>query len=250
MEKIKNTVGIVSLVLILLIFIVGGFFAMKVLTKEKKNEDITESNIEGRIDIREDKSKDYIYYENGEEIIESEEIESYDVYFNFKELHDVNTKLKSEMDTIRKTIKYTKDMGEIPEGANVNDEGIYSLEYRDYQDFNYGDYVSLLVLDYEYDIIKGSNPINIESYVVEKETGKRVTGDVLLEKYNTNMDAIKEKVKTRLQDLKLLNDAILVDETMNNFNTFALYINKKGELAITFVVKTSENNYNDSIVLS
>ena len=250
MEKFKNTFGVISLVIILLAFIVGGYIAMRILTKEEKKSEVPESNIEDRIDIREDKSKDYIYYENGEEVIESEEIESYDVYFNFKELHDVNTKLKSEMDAIRKTIKYTKDVGEIPEGAKVNDEGIYSLEYRDYQDFNYGDYVSLLVLDYEYDIVNGSNPTNIESYVVEKETGKRITGDVLLEKYNTNMDAIKEKVRTELQDLKLLNESILVDETMNNFNTFALYINKKGELAITFVVKTSENNYNDSVVLS
>lgn len=250
MDDHKNTLGMIFLVLMLLTFIVGGYFAMHYLTKTPKEMVKNNDTSVKKIDLRLDKSKDYIYYDNDEEVIASQEIEYMDVHFNLESMQDVNKTLKSENDTIRKSIKYTKDVSEIPEGAETNEEGIYCLEFREYKDFYSSNYVSLLIMDYDYDIVNGNNPTNIASYVVEKATGRRVLGDELLTKYNLTMDKVKEKVKERVSGTQTLNNDIDVEGTMNNFNTFALYINKLGDLEITFVVKSSEGNYNDSIVLN
>lgn len=248
MEKLKNTIGIIALLVILLTFIIGGYFLMRYVIKDAKVT-TNETKQEEKIDLRIDKSKDYIYYDNIIEVLESEEIEYMDVYFNIQGLEDTNKTLKSEMDTIRKSIKYGKDISN-KEELNISNEDIYSLEYRDYQDYSFNEFLSLLVLDYKYNIETGSTPMNITSYVIDKFTGKRILGDELLNKYNLNMDTVKEKVKQRVSDLKNLNEEISVDDTMNNFNTFALYINKVGKLAITYVVKASNLSYNDTIVLS
>ena len=250
MNEHKNTLGMILLVVILLTFIIGGYLAMRYLTQEKKVENESSKPTEVKKDLRLDKSKDYIYYDNEEEVIASQEIEFMDVHFNLESMQEVNGRLKSEMDSMRKSIKYTKDVSDIPEDAETNEEGIYSLEFRDYNDFFSPDYISLLVMDYTYDIVNGPNPTSIESYVVEKATGRRILGDELLKSYNLTMDEVKTKVQKRVSDTQTLDNDIDVEGTMNNFNIFALYINKLGDLEITFVVKSSAGNYNDSIVLN
>lgn len=247
MEKTKNVIGVIFLIIILLLFSVGGYFAMKYFTTEK-NEKVSETKKEvdnnNTVDLRVDKTKDFIYYDNIEDVIASEEIETMDVYFNLASQEELNTLLASEKEAMKKTIKYTKDVSEIPEGVNENDEGIYSLEYRDYQDYEYQNYLSLLIMDYNYDIVNGSIPLEIKSYVIDKNTGKRITGDELLKKYDVTMDDVKSKVREKVTGLQTLNNDIDIEQTMNNFSTFALYINKFGNLEITFVVKSSENSYN------
>ncbi len=248
MEKLKNTLGLIILIIILLTFIFGGYFLMRYFTKNEGQKEVVKDD-KPKIDLRIDKTKDYLYYDNMEEVLESEEIEFMDVEINISGFEDTNNTLKSEMNTIRKSIKYGKDISNAGE-LNLNPDDIYSLEYRDYQDYSYNEFLSLLVMDYKYNVVDGSIPTNIESYVINKNTGKRMMGDELLQKYNITMDEIKDKVKNRVSDIKNLNEDISVDDTMNNFNTFALYINKVGKLAITYVVKTSNLSYNDNVVLS
>lgn len=251
MEKTKNTLGVIFLIILLLTFVVGGYFAMRYLTKENPINNNNETHEEKEVDLRKDKSKDYIYYENLTDIIASEEIEARDAYFNFESMDEVNNTLQGEMAKIKKSAVYTEDVTEeIPEEARENEEGIYSLDYREYVDYTYRDYVSLVVMDYHYDIVNGSRPMALKSYVVSKKDGKLVTEEDLLKTFNATMDDVKNKVKERITDTQTLNEDIDIEGTMNDFNTYALYVNKLGKLEITFVVKSTESNYNDNVVIS
>ena len=252
MEQEHNKLGVTFLIILIVIFVVGGYFAMRYFTTEhevKENTDVKET--ENNVDLRIDSSKDYIVYENAEEVLHDEHIEYIDASINVKGLESVNNTLKQEMNTIRKSIKYTKDLEEeLSEDATENDEGIYSLDYREFKDYKYDNYLSLVVMDYTYDIVKTHQPKALKSYVVDINEGKVISEEELLTKYNVSLEDIKEKVKTRLNET-MVNSAnnVLVDETLKLEN-YTLYINNTGDLEISFVVKSTENNYNDSIVVS
>lgn len=253
MDKFKNTLGMVLLTILILLFVVGGYVAMLYFTKDPTDENKKTVN-KKTIDLRIDKSADYLYYDNEDELISNMEIEYLEPVINIQGMEDVNNKLKQEALELRSTIKYTKDMKDVPEDATINEEGIYSLTYRDYRDYSYENYLSLEILEYKYDIVNGSNPVSLSSYVVDKETGKQYTNEELLEKYNLTMDKVKAKVKEKLENNLLLYEntdvKIDIEASLNNLNTYALYVNKFGDLEITFTVKASGNNFNDSVTVS
>lgn len=259
MERCKNVIGITILLIVILTFIIGGYFLMQYYTKEptlKKEEPSKPS-----IDLREDKSKDYVYYENGVEVLEEMEIHQDEANFNFTSLKDINAKLKEETDALYQEIKYTKDL-ELPtqdeNGQEItyqeNSQGIYSLKYRNYEDNKYGDYLSLLAEDYEYDIINESNPIKTKAYVIDITSGKLLTEQDLFTKFSTTMDEAKEKIKNSLQNTQILIGSevtIDIDGTLKGIDeNHALWVNKNGKLTITIIVKSSENNYNDDIEIN
>ena len=66
----KNVLGLISLIIIILFFVIGGYFFMNYMLKNTKPEEKKEL-IEEIKDYRIDKTKDYIYYENGEDLGES-----------------------------------------------------------------------------------------------------------------------------------------------------------------------------------
>ena len=86
--------------------------------------------------------------------------------------------------------------------------------------------------------------------MVNKKDGKLVTEEDLLKTFDVTVDDVKNKVKERISDTQTLNEDIDIEGTMNDFNTYALYVNKLGKLEITFVVKSTESNYNDNVVIS
>ena len=182
----KNVLGLISLIIIILFFVIGGYFFMNYMLKNTKPEEKKEL-IEEIKDYRIDKTKDYIYYENGEEILEEEEIHRDEAILNFKTLTELNETLKEEVENIYGNVKYTKDM-DLPSTDssgnkivyNENTKGIYSLQYRNYENVKFSNYVSLVAVDFDYDIVKGSIPFNIKSYIVDINTGQLVNEDELL----------------------------------------------------------------------
>ena len=253
MEKTSNIVKSIFLVAILLVFIIGGYILTKVMINEPEKDTKPTQKTQTYADIRVDKTKDYIYYENESEVLESVDILYRDAVFNLESMSEVNNVLKQENESIKQSIKYTKDVDDISDDAEKNDEGIYSLEYREYTDYNFDKYLSLVVNDNYYDIEKGVIAKDVKSYVVNKETGEIISPDTLLSDNNLDMDAVKAKIKQRLIDTQTISDeeqTINIDETLNNLGQYALYINKTGKLSISFIVKTSNNNYNDSIELN
>lgn len=258
MDNGKNTFGIIAFIGIILLFVVGGYFAMHYFTTHKNESKNTKK--EEQIDLRVDKTKDYLYYASTEEIISSEEMHKTEVVFNFASLESLNKTLKEETEALFNTVKYEKDV-ELPttdnEGKEIiyhkNSEGIYSINSRDYEDAKYGDYVSLVVMDYAYDIVKEYTTLAVKAYVVDINTGKIINDEELMKKYDITIDTIKAKVKERLTNLQTLGEEqviIDIEGTINDITTKALSINKNGKLTLTFIVKSNQNTYNDSIELN
>ena len=78
----------------------------------------------------------------------------------------------------------------------------------------------------------------------------------LLELYKTNLDDVKIKIRERLVSSQTIEEGIeliKVDETiaaLNDSNNYALYIDKYGNLNISFIVKTTQVDYNENIKLN
>lgn len=260
MEKTRNIIGAVLLLFIILTVSVGGYFFMKYMTTEQK-ETTTRKDNKKKKDIRIDVTKDYLYYENAEEFLEEAEIEKQDVIFNFTSQKDLNNSLHQELENLYNNVTYIKD-NNIPKGTEYiqNDKGIYSVMHRDYLDNSYGDYVSLVVLDFKFDVINGSIINKIKGYVIKKSTGELLTPEVLMETFNVTENIIIEKVKKRLNDSQVLEEGetiIDIEGTIKSImdNDYyqgvkTLSISKNGKLTINFIVKTNEINYNDSVELN
>lgn len=254
MDNTKNKVGVIFLGIILLIFIVGGYFFMKYMVNnpsEEKKKGIVELKNEVRINNK----KDYIYLDNSVEIID--DIFKQDIILNFKGLEDENSKLHSELETIgNNAIKI--DGQEIPEDVTC-EKDLYSFSYRNYEITEFSYYASVVIVDYDYNCVNGSVPINIKSYVINKDNGSIITNEELLSAFLISEEKIVEKVKKRLEDTQVLDGevgVIDIENTVNNVKngTYgidkALSISKNGKIVINFIVKSNKINYNDSIELN
>ena len=254
MDNTKNKIGVIFLIIVLLLFIVGGYFFMEYMLKTpdktksaRKDQEIT--------DIRINKKKDYIYFENTTEIIN--DIFKQDVIFNIKGLENYNNTLHNELEELSKNeVKVTNE--EIPEGITCEND-LYSFTYRDYDLIEYGDYKSLIIKDYDYTCVNSSIPKNVKSYVIDIKNGNIISNDELLKKYNVSEESIIEQVKKRLEDTQILDEDVQIidiDGTLNEVKSGsyginkALSVSKNGKLMINFIVKSNKINYNDSIELN
>ena len=173
----KNIFGLILFGIILLLFIVGGYFFMDYMLNDyqekpkEENESITELK-----EIRLDSTKEYIYFENSEEFLPEEEIYKEDVIINIKGFENINEELKAEMKNFYQDVTYIKDI-ELTEDAicTNNEKGIYSFSNREYVTNEYDNYISLVITDYDYNCIDGNVAQNIKSYVISKEDGKQIT---------------------------------------------------------------------------
>ena len=169
-------------------------------------------------DIRMNKKKDYIYFENTTEIIN--DIFKQDVIFNIKGLENYNNTLHNELEELSKNeVKVTTE--EIPEGITCEND-LYSFTYRDYDLIEYGDYKSLIIKDYDYNCVNSSIPKNVKSYVIDIKNGNIISNDELLKKYNVSEESIIEQVKKRLEDTQILDEDVQIidiDGTLNEVLT-------------------------------
>lgn len=253
MSNLRDKIGMTILIVIILVFVVGGYFLMDYMTKEEKTVVKTKEN--DVLDLRIDKNKDFIYYENSEEI--SHELVIEDAVINIIGLENINNALHSELVSINNS-KVTYSNQELPEGVTCED-GIYAMKFRDYQDISYSKYLTLLVNDYDYSCLSGNIPTSRKSYVVNKETGKIISDEELLQIFNVTEDQIYEGVKKRLENTQTLdeeNQVIDINGTLENLKNGsyginkALSVSKNGKLTINFIVKSNKINYNDSIEIN
>ena len=257
MNNTKNTIGVTLFIIILLLFIVGGYFFMNYMLNDYPKKENDDELITELKEIRIDSSKDYIYYENYQTILD--EIYEQDVIINVKGFENVNSALANELNDIKNT-KKTIDEASIDENNTCdNAKNLYSFDYRDYYDTQFGNYISLVIYDFEYNCVSGSEIKNIKSYNIDKETGKQITDEELLNKFNVTEEIIIEKIRERLNDTQVLDgdtQVIDIDGTIESIKSSeynvlkALSINKTGNLVINFVVKSNKINYNDTIELN
>ena len=147
----------IAFIIFILILAIGGFFLTKYLTTdEKETSKIKNGEMLGD-EHKIDKSKDYIYFEN-EKIISSEPDITYkDVVINLDIAQSINNTLKNEMNNIRNSVKYISD-NELDPAREVlyDDENIYSALERNFEIYNFKEYISLVIKDYDFNCYDGS----------------------------------------------------------------------------------------------
>lgn len=253
MESRGNKIKFIIFIIFLIAIGIGGYFGMKHILKTgtsiwEKPEENTETP-----DLRVDKTKDYVIYSNIEEVMEDSAIYMQDININLSCAKLTNETLNKEMDEIRKSVVYTKDVT-LDENVeyNENEEGIYSVDFRDYLEFEYEQYISIVVEDYTYDILNLQTAKGIKSFVFDKYEDIIISSSELLEKYNVTLDDVKAKIKTNLtasQESIEGEPVIKIDETINELN-YAVFVNKTGNLEVYYLVKSTNSDYYDNIVLS
>ena len=240
----------VFFVYVVLFLGIGGYiFTNKIINDKNKTSE--PKVVKKAEDNKIDKNKDFIYYENASVISEGAEIDYRDVVINLKNQTVLTDTLKKENERYKESIQHISDKELISEEIiNYNNDDIYAMNFRIYENYEYGNYLSLVVKDYNYTCFDGSTFSEVKSYIFDALNDKLLSEDDILSKYNLNMDEIKEQVKEKLtSDQKIVDEKelIKIDDTISNLDEHALYINEYGRLFISFLVKTTQVDYNESM---
>ena len=197
-------------------------------------------------DIKLNKDKDYIYFDNSEMVLDELDIEYKDIFLNFSNNSIQNT-LNDETKKMKSSIKYTETKDDNDEYNNIE-----SIEYKIYEYYVYENYISLLVNYYNFDRENVVSFVNSKTYLFNKEDGNTITNEELLKAYNLTIDNVKSKVKTYVEDKNHLSEEEKLDAeaTVNSMSNYALFVDKIGRLSISVLVKSDQKDYNDIIILS
>ena len=246
-ENFKNKLGFFTFFFIVLFLLVGGYIYTNHSINEKKNN--LSKNKEDKIDYRIDNKKDYIYYINESVLSSDAEIDYKDVVINLEVAKTINESLSKENKSYRENIQYITDhKDDILSNELIKDNNnIYSMTFRTYEDYEFGKYISLVINEYNYSCFSEETFNRSITYVFNKEENILLTDDDLLNMYNTNMDKIKEKLSEYLNNKQSKVDGVDVikaEETLDNLE-YSLYINEFGKLCVSFLVKTTQVDYNE-----
>ena len=247
-ERLKSKIGFLLFFLIVIFLSIGGYFYMKYSINEKK--EIESKKEEERINYKIDKDKEYIYYINESTLSEGAEIDYKDVVINLDVAKSINESLEKENKMYKENIKYISDHKDeiLSDDLIVDNDNIYSMTFRNYMNSEFGKYISLVVNEYNYSCFGASVTFNRSvSYVFNVEKNELLSDDDLLNMYSTNMDIVKEKVRNYLTSKQSIIDeieVIKIDETIDNLE-YSLFIDEYGKLSISFLVKTTQVDYNE-----
>lgn len=250
--------------LFLVIFAVGGYFGVVFLTKDnqssqsKQEESVSQ---EKEIDNRIDKDQDFIYFTNIEKKETEREIIYQDVVFNFdsNDAKEIEEKLNTEMSELKESFLLISNQNlseEEKEQIIYQDGDVYQASYQNYTRYFYQNYASLVTHLYGYDCFKGAKQENSKSYVFDTETGKLLSKSELLAIYGKTLNDLKDIIKERLEkEQKIVEEIPQIDitSTLNSLDdeeSYALYINKGGYLVADYLVKSVQEDYNDVIILN
>ena len=257
MESRGNKIKFTIFIIFLFAIGIGGYFRMRYVLKNSTSIWEEPPEKEDKVpDLRIDKTKDYVYYTDIQEILEDLGVYMKDININLSSGKLISETLNNEMSEIRNTIVKTEDVKMDPNKEYAeNEEGIFSLDFREYVEHDYEQYISLIAEDYKYDITNIENTTTatgVKAYIFDKYEDRVVSSTELLEKYNKTLDEIKTEIKTKLTSVQeVVNGVqlIKIDETMSNLN-YALFINKTGKLEVFYLVKSTNGDYYDNIVIS
>ena len=252
LERKKDFIGGITFIIFVVILIVGGFFVTRYLTSEKEHKKVLQSEIDK---LKMDPKKDLVYYENETILSPDPDIIHKDIIINLKEADTVNELLKESMDKIRTSVKKKGEV-EVDSSKDIlYDIDIVSSKERNYTVYESLKYLSVLVTDSDFTCYNGSTITSQTAYTFSLTTGKRLSNETLLGYANLSINDVKNKIRSKLEeDQKELTDGqtINIDETINliNIKDLVIYTNKSGKIVTSFVVKTNEDSYNDTIELN
>ncbi len=251
-EESSNYLGFgLFFFLIVLIILLGSIFIF--FNVRSKN---TVASYEGTEQIsdqlKKDKEKDYIYFKEDEIISEALNILYKVPVINLKseEANAINNELK----TYTSGVKNTLQKGDLQQCYETSD--IYKTNYLDYAVYSYQEYVTLLIRESEYNCEVGfSSTSKVKSYTFNVLSGKVLSFQDLLQKYDTTLTKVVEQIRIKLnEDQTIIEEIpnIKIEETINQLKaqeTYVLYIDEFGDLLLNYVVKTNSVDYNDTIII-
>ena len=233
-------------VIVLLIFIVGGFVMMK-KSASKLNEEPSK-NIEEKEeikDIRLDSTKDYIYYTDSEEKVHELDIIFKNVNLNFNDANGIAKILNDETEQLKKTLTYDEEIADAPYNHLI------SAKYKVYNTYTFDNYISLVVDYYDYHYESLVSYLTTKTYVFDKITGNLLSNEKLLDAYELTKDDVINKVKTHIADEDIAKEEEDLDEvaTVEAMTELSLFVDKIGRLSISVLVKSDQKDYNEIILL-
>ncbi len=223
---------------------------MKYLTKPEDTKPVVNTEEKEEIDARIDVTKDYIYTDNREIIVSEYDVIYGDVTINYTSLKNIENDINQRIDSLRASVVYTKDV-KLDDDIDyyTTDEGVYSASFINFETTEYDKYLAIEEITYDFDIINLTTPTAIKVYNVDKTTGEVLNDNYLLLEYGVTLDSIKEEVRATLTTLAKADNTILVEETMNDFTQYGIYVNRYGNLEIKYIVKSTNNNYYDTLII-
>ena len=246
-ENLKNKLGFWSFIFVVIFLLIGGYYIT--FRFDIKKNDIKENENE-KISYKINENKDYIYFENEEAIIDEDGAEVFykDVILNIKGQESLTETLKKENKIFKKNIKYIDDEESLnKELINYNYNNIYALTFREYKIYEHENYVSLVIDDHNYSCFDLNTFIGTKSYIFDISKGILLNIKEILNIYDLEEKDIVNKVKDKLLNTQKVVDGIdliKIDETLNDLE-YSLFINEYGDLYISFLVKTSQVDYNE-----
>ena len=232
--------------LVILVFVFGGFILMKKSTYNDNETNKKVENSERQKDIRLDKSKDYIYYSNVEEVTHELDIEYKEVNLNFNDENKIASFLNEETKELRNTIKYDSSIEDAPYNNLV------SGKYKIYSTYTYDKYISLVVDYYEYKYETLVTYLYTKTYVFNKNTGEVISTEKLLSDFNLTKENVLEKIKKHVTDENIgkVEEELDIEATVSEIKEYALFVDKIGRLSISILVKSNQKDYNEVIILN
>lgn len=234
---------------VVILIIAGGTFVLNYHPKDKETK-----NLESYNKLKDNKDKDFIYFEDVEVLSVEQELFYKRPVINFKsntilelnqKLSDANLRIKNNI------VKLDSVSDDEKSNCLYLDDNIYSAKTRDYEVINYGKYVSLVIKEYTYLCTGVFNDVSYESYTFDKSTGEYLNQSDVLKVKDVLFSKVQSTIRSYLEEnsSKFGDEVIIdVDGTISNLNnSSSIYINKDGKLVVLFIVKTNNTDYNDSI---
>lgn len=241
----KNGWKFIVFAIIVLIIIVGGFFLMQKSFPKENITKVANKTSKKAKDIRIDKNKDYIYFENNETIAHDLDIEYKDVIFNFKNYESIQKQLNDETKEYKDALVIDEELEE------ADFDNVVKATYKTYEYYLYDNYISLVVNYYHFDREDLISYLDSDTYVFDKERGNRYTEDELLAKFNLTKEDVINKITNHITDQNLLTDEELdADASIEVIDDYAIFVDRSGRLSISIVVKNDQKDYNEVIILS
>lgn len=231
--------------IIVLIIAIGGFFLTKQSFPESDIVNIPKVKTEKKKDIRLDKDKEYIYFENNDRVVDDLDIEYKDIIINFKEKNGIQDKLNNETAELKKTAVFDEEM------EDEDFDKLVSATYKTYDSFIYEDYISLLVNYYKFDREDFISFVDSDTYIFNKKDGSLLDTDTILGVYNLTKEDVNNKIKEFVEGKNLLTeDELDANATIGEIKDYALFIDRIGRLSISILVKSDQKDYNEVVLLS
>ncbi len=248
-ENLKNKLEFTMFFIIIIALLIGGFYYTNYVLNNKGAKKKVE---EKEVDLKLNKDEDYFYYKNEAVISEAAEIYYKDIVINLKDQEELTKTLEKENEIYKNNIKHIST--ELENGNLLSKElvkydydDLYSLKFRNYETYQSSKYLSLVVNDYNYSCLDFITFDKTKTYVFNLKTGEYIAEDELLDIYNINMSEIKQQIKQHLESKQNEEQTIKIEETINDLTNYALYIDNYNKLYISYLVKTNEVDYNDTM---